>query len=80
MEQNIQRKMHRTGYSCDMSNIAVGLSQELSGESAAKILDENASSKFPSLPDPAGHGDNNCHHVRTISSVDGKLFISFPFA
>ena len=66
--------MQRTGYSCDMSNIAAELKHEHASESASKLLDENASSKFPSLPDPksSGHRAKTCHHVRTISSVDGR--------
>jgi hypothetical protein len=75
MEKNIQQKMRKTGYSCDMTDMAESLQEELSGKSASKKLDANASSKFPSLPDPKlpGHGAQNFHRVRTISSVDGAI-------
>jgi hypothetical protein len=75
MEQNIQRKMRKTGYSCDMTDMADQLAaiSVRTNQEEHKILDANASSKFPSLPDPIlpGQGGKNFHRVRTISSVDG---------
>ena len=74
MELNIRRKLKQTksGYSCDMTDIAPKLGKEISKPCE---LDKNASSKFPSMPVP----QTSCSkseaftRVRTISSVDDSL-------